>query len=126
MGRDCRGIETSIRPRFLSTVVQLDKAPCGVSEERRGAGSGVARIPQGDVKAAGATCNAGAGACTPSAPTRCRSFARSKRGNDEGFALLERWLGDAGMLFLRRDRVEPLVVVPWRVWARLLSLKLPL
>jgi hypothetical protein len=43
------------------------------------------------------------------------------RGNGEGFALLERWLGDADMLFLRRDRAEPLVVVPWRVWARLLS-----
>jgi hypothetical protein len=36
------------------------------------------------------------------------------------FALLERWLGDADMLFLRRDRAEPLVVLPWRVWARLL------
>ena len=30
------------------------------------------------------------------------------RGNGEGFALLERWLGDADMLFLRRDRAEPL------------------
>jgi hypothetical protein len=43
------------------------------------------------------------------------------RGNGEGFAMLERWLGDADILFLRRDRAEPLVVVPWRVWARLLS-----
>jgi Holliday junction resolvase len=43
------------------------------------------------------------------------------RGNGEGFATLERWLGDADMLFLRRDRAEPLVVVPWRVWVRLLS-----
>jgi hypothetical protein len=30
-------------------------------------------------------------------------------------------LGDSDMLFLRRDRAEPLVVVQWRVWARLLS-----
>jgi hypothetical protein len=38
------------------------------------------------------------------------------RGNDEGFALLERSLGDADMLFLRRDCAEPLVVVSCRVW----------
>jgi Holliday junction resolvase len=49
------------------------------------------------------------------------SGAAHYRGNGEGFALLERWLGDADMLFLRRNRAEPLVVVPWRVWARLLS-----
>jgi Holliday junction resolvase len=43
------------------------------------------------------------------------------RGNGEGFTLLDRWLGDADALFLRRDRAQPLVVLPWRIWARLLS-----
>jgi Holliday junction resolvase len=43
------------------------------------------------------------------------------RASGEGFALLERWLGDADALFLRRDRAEPLVVLPWRVWSQLLS-----
>jgi Holliday junction resolvase len=43
------------------------------------------------------------------------------RGNGEGFTTLERWLGDADVLFLRRDRAPPVVVLPWRVWARLVS-----
>lgn len=41
------------------------------------------------------------------------------RSNGEGFTMLERWLGDADILFLRRDRAEPLIVLPCRVWARL-------
>jgi hypothetical protein len=66
-------------------------------------------------------------------PARCSLWATSHGRADrsppccaiggvaaKGFALLERWLGDADMLFLRRDRAEPLVVLPWRVWARLL------
>jgi hypothetical protein len=42
------------------------------------------------------------------------------RASGEGFAALERWLGDADALFLRRDRAESLVVLPWSTWARLL------
>jgi hypothetical protein len=52
------------------------------------------------------------------APLVCEVKARS---NGEGFATLERWLGDADALFLRRDRAEPLVVLPWRVWARMVE-----
>lgn len=43
------------------------------------------------------------------------------RGNGKGFTLLERWLGEYDALFLKRDRQEPLVVVPWRVWRRLIG-----
>jgi hypothetical protein len=43
------------------------------------------------------------------------------RGNGAGFATLERWLGDGDILFLRRDRAEPIAVLPWRIWARLLD-----
>lgn len=43
------------------------------------------------------------------------------RASGKGFATIERWLDDADALFLRRDRAEPLVVLPWRIWARLLS-----
>ena len=43
------------------------------------------------------------------------------RANGEGFMLLERWLGEYDALFLRRDRQEPLVVLPWRVWKRLIG-----
>jgi hypothetical protein len=34
------------------------------------------------------------------------------RANGESFATLERWLGDADALFLRRDRASPIVVLP--------------
>lgn len=43
------------------------------------------------------------------------------RASGSGFTLLERWLSDYDLLFLRRDRQDPLVVVPWRVWAELLD-----
>lgn len=43
------------------------------------------------------------------------------RGKGEGFTMLERWLADYDVLFLRRDRQDPLVVVPWHVWERLLK-----
>lgn len=46
------------------------------------------------------------------------------RKEGSGFALLERWLGDYDALFLRRDRAEPLVVIPWRMWKRLIG-KIP-
>ena len=41
------------------------------------------------------------------------------RGNGSGFSLLERWLGKNDLLFLRRDRSEPMVVLSWTTWARL-------
>jgi hypothetical protein len=43
------------------------------------------------------------------------------RKDGGGFTLLERWLGDYDALFLKRDRQEPLVVIPWRVWVRLIG-----
>jgi hypothetical protein len=38
------------------------------------------------------------------------------RGEGSGFRTLERWLGDNDALFLVRDRAEPLVVLPLRIW----------
>ena len=38
------------------------------------------------------------------------------RKNGAGFKLLESWLEENNLLFLWRDRQEPLVVIPWRVW----------
>jgi Holliday junction resolvase len=52
------------------------------------------------------------------APLCCEVKARA---NGEGFATLERWLADNDALFLRRNHAEPLVLVPWRVWARLVK-----
>jgi Holliday junction resolvase len=42
-----------------------------------------------------------------------------KGGN--GFVTLERWLADYDALFLRRNNADPLVLLPWRVWAQLLD-----
>jgi hypothetical protein len=52
------------------------------------------------------------------APAVAEVKARKDGG---GFAMLERWLGDYDLLFLRRDRAETLVVVPWRMWERLIQ-----
>jgi Holliday junction resolvase len=43
------------------------------------------------------------------------------RKNGDGFLTLEGWLADYDALFLRRDRAEPLVVLPWRVWAKMIK-----
>jgi Holliday junction resolvase len=43
------------------------------------------------------------------------------RADGAGFTTLERWLGEFDALFLRRNNADPLVLVPWRMWARLLE-----
>ena len=43
------------------------------------------------------------------------------RKNGAGFTTLEKWLGEFDALFLRRNNADPLVVLPWRMWARLLE-----
>ena len=43
------------------------------------------------------------------------------RKNGAGFTQLERWLGEDNLLVLRRNHADPIVVLPWRVWARLLE-----
>jgi Holliday junction resolvase len=43
------------------------------------------------------------------------------RRNGSGFATLERWLGENDVLYPRRDRATPLVVVPFLVWAAILD-----
>lgn len=43
------------------------------------------------------------------------------RASGAGFTMLEKWLADYDLLFLRRDRAEPLVVVPWNTWVTLMK-----
>ena len=48
--------------------------------------------------------------------------AESKaRKNGASFVQLETWLGEYDVLFLRRNNADPMVLLPWRVWARLLE-----
>lgn len=43
------------------------------------------------------------------------------RKNGGGFTTIENWLSKNDVLFLRRDRADPLVVLPWSTWQRLVS-----
>ena len=43
------------------------------------------------------------------------------RKNGAGFVQLETWLAEYDCLFLRRNNADPMVVLPWRVWAQLLA-----
>jgi Holliday junction resolvase len=43
------------------------------------------------------------------------------RKNGAGFTTIEKWLAEYDALFLRRDNADPLVLIPWRLWARILE-----
>lgn len=49
------------------------------------------------------------------------SEVKSRSGGD-GFRTIERWLADNDLLFLRRDRQKPLVVIPWENYIMLAKL----
>jgi hypothetical protein len=44
-----------------------------------------------------------------------------KRKGGAGFTQLERWLGEYDLLVLRRNHADPMIVLPWRTWAALLT-----
>ncbi len=43
------------------------------------------------------------------------------RKNGEGFATIQRWLGENDFLFLKQDRKPPLVVMTWEMYTALMS-----
>ena len=43
------------------------------------------------------------------------------RKSGRGFIQLERWIGEYDCLFLRRNNADPMVLLPWRVWAALFA-----
>jgi len=43
------------------------------------------------------------------------------RANGNGFKTLEKWLGENDLLFLRRDRQKPMVVLTWETYAGLIK-----
>lgn len=47
----------------------------------------------------------------------CLDAEVKARASGSGFKTLERWLGERDLLFLRRDRQAPLVVMPWEMYA---------
>lgn len=50
----------------------------------------------------------------------CLTAEVKARAGGQGFKTLERWLADHDLLFLRRDRAEPLVLMPWALYAAIL------
>ncbi len=42
------------------------------------------------------------------------------RKSGQGFTTLEKWLGEADLLFLKRDRQQPMVCMSWATYARLM------
>lgn len=42
------------------------------------------------------------------------------RKSGDGFKVLEKWIGNHDLLFLRRDRQEPLVTMQWSTYVHLL------
>src|SRR4051794_7103893 len=43
------------------------------------------------------------------------------RKDGAGFVTLENWIGEYDALFLRKDRTDPMVLIPWRGWAQLVE-----
>lgn len=48
---------------------------------------------------------------------RCEVKARK---DGKGFAVLEKWIGEHDILFLRKDRTQPFVGMPWRTYEKLI------
>ena len=48
------------------------------------------------------------------------SEVKSRKGG-QGFATISRWLGDNDLLFVKEDRKEPLVVMPWKTYEKLIK-----
>jgi hypothetical protein len=94
--------EREIVERHKAIGVHAERYPLSGSSRFRGSGHDVDIYPFG----------------RDEAPMVSESKSRK---NGEGFATLERWLGDYDVLFLRRDRSEPMVLLPWRSWARLIG-----
>lgn len=49
-----------------------------------------------------------------------RAEVKARKGG-AGFKVIEGWLDDNDLLFLRRNRAEPLVVLPWATYQELMG-----
>jgi hypothetical protein len=57
-----------------------------------------------------------------SAVKQRRSLPNARRvGTARASCSSNRWLGEYDLLVLKRNYADPLVLLPWRVWARLLE-----
>jgi len=98
-------IERELVERHHAIGVHAERYPLSGASRFRGSGHDLDLYPFGREEA----------------PIVAESKARK---NGEGFTQLETWLADYDVLFLRRNNADPMVVLPWRVWAALLA-KIP-
>lgn len=95
-------VEREIVAAHVDAGVKAERVPLSGAQRYQGNGADV------DVYAFG----------RDAAPLVCEVKARK---SGAGFATLEKWLGENDALFLKRNNAEPMVVLPWRTWARLLK-----
>lgn len=43
------------------------------------------------------------------------------RKSDNGFAVIRNWLGESDIMFIREDYRDPLVVMPWETYEKLIK-----
>ena len=53
-----------------------------------------------------------------------RAEVKARKGG-AGFAMIDRWLSDMDVLIVKRDRQEPMVVMPFDAYAELIAGKAP-
>ena len=94
--------ERDIVDRHKAIDVHAERYPLSGASRFRGAGHDVDLYPFG----------------RDAAPLVAEVKARK---NGSGFALLEKWLGEYQALFLRRNRADPLVILPWSTWVTMLE-----
>jgi Holliday junction resolvase len=95
-------IEREIVSRHAAIGIKAERYPLSGGSRFRGSGHDI------DIYAFG----------TEEAPLVAE--VKSRRSG-AGFVTLEKWLGEYDCLFLRRNNADPLVLLPWRVWAALLT-----
>jgi Holliday junction resolvase len=94
--------ERNLVNRHLGLGIHAERYPLSGASRFRGSGHDL------DIYALG----------RDTAPLVAECKARKSGG---GFVQVEKWLGEFDLLFLRRNSADPLVVLPWRVWAALLA-----
>ena len=95
-------VEREIVDRHRALGVHAERYPLSGASRFRGAGHDV------DIYASG----------RDAAPLVAEVKSRKNGG---GLVQIASWLGEYDALFLRRNNADPLVLVPWRIWARLLE-----
>lgn len=95
-------IEREIVDRHRELGIHAERCPLSAATRYRGSGH------DADIYLFGAD----------EAPLKAE--VKSRKGG-AGFVTLENWIGNYDALFLRKDRTDPMVLIPWRVWCHLVE-----